>query len=225
MTAMQLHAAAKDARPSSVPRRLPRSKRVLDVTVSAAALLILSPLLVGVAVLIRVTSRGPVLFRQERVGWLGTSFTLLKFRTMVINDDESALRDVVQLELAGERRSQNGSFKVADDYRITRVGAWLRRMSIDELPQLVNIVRGHMSLVGPRPALPWEHDLFPAEYRRRIEVRPGLTGLWQVSGRSRLTTPEMLQLDIAYVDSQSLPLDLSILARTVPTVVRGDGSR
>jgi lipopolysaccharide/colanic/teichoic acid biosynthesis glycosyltransferase len=206
-------------------RRLPRGRRAFDLVVAVALLAILSPVLAAVALLIRVASGGPVLFRQQRVGWRGQPFTLLKFRTMVPNHDDSALRSIVALELAGAGHEENGSFKLADDPRITRLGAWLRRTSIDELPQLINVVRGQMSLVGPRPALLWEHESFGNAYRRRIEVRPGITGLWQVSGRSLMSTPEMLQLDVQYVDSRSLRLDLSIMIRTIPTIVRGDGAR
>jgi lipopolysaccharide/colanic/teichoic acid biosynthesis glycosyltransferase len=209
-------------------RTAPRSlfaKRMLDLVIAVTALVLLSPLLVAVAVLIRITNGSPVLFRQERLGWRGKPFTFLKFRTMVPNDDDSALRDLVALELAGAGHMEAGSFKLADDPRITRLGAWLRRASIDELPQLINVVRGEMSLVGPRPALPWEHELFPSECRRRVEAPPGITGLWQVSGRSLRSTPEMLQLDVAYVDERSLRLDLWILIRTLPAIVRRDGAR
>jgi lipopolysaccharide/colanic/teichoic acid biosynthesis glycosyltransferase len=144
---------------------------------------------------------------------------------MVVNDDDSALRDAVQRELDGTREEEDGSFKLADDPRVTPVGRLLRRTSFDEVPQLFNVLLGQMSLVGPRPALPWEVALFPPELRRRHEVLPGLTGLWQVSGRSRLGTPDMLRLDVEYVDSWSLGLDLSILVRTVPVLLRGDGAR
>jgi lipopolysaccharide/colanic/teichoic acid biosynthesis glycosyltransferase len=205
--------------------RLPRGKRVLDVVVASSLLVFLSPLLAAVALLIRFTSSGPALFRQERVGWQGRPFTLLKFRTMVPNEDDSALRDLVALELAGGGYEKDGSFKLAEDPRITPLGAWLRRTSIDELPQLINVARGEMSLVGPRPALPWEHEMFRTEHHRRVEVAPGITGLWQVSGRSRRSTPEMLRLDVEYVDSRSLRLDLLILIRTIPAVLRGDGAR
>jgi lipopolysaccharide/colanic/teichoic acid biosynthesis glycosyltransferase len=216
---------AVEIAPPSGAWRLPRGKRVLDLVVAVGALLLLSPLLVAVALLILVTTGGHVLFRQERVGWQGKPFTLLKFRTMIPNDHDGPLRDIVALELAGARYEERGSFKLAADPRITRLGAWLRRTSIDELPQLINVVRGEMSLVGPRPALSWEHDLFQTEYRCRVEVPPGITGLWQVSGRSRLSTPEMLRLDVEYVDSRSLRLDVLILIRTIPTIVRGDGAR
>jgi lipopolysaccharide/colanic/teichoic acid biosynthesis glycosyltransferase len=200
-------------------------KRAIDVVGSAVGLLLLAPLLVVVAIAIRLTSSGPALFRQERVGARGRTFTMVKFRTMVVNDDDSALREAVQGELDGTRQEEEGSFKLHDDPRVTSVGRWLRRTSFDEVPQLLNVLFGHMSLVGPRPALPWEAALFPPELRRREEVPPGLTGLWQVSGRSRLGTPDMLRLDVEYVDTWSLGLDLSILFRTVPVLLRGDGAR
>jgi lipopolysaccharide/colanic/teichoic acid biosynthesis glycosyltransferase len=188
-------------------------------------IVLLSPLLVLVAVIVKLTSRGPVLFRQERVGLDGRPFTLLKFRSMIVTDDDTALREIVQLELAGERSAQGGSFKVLDDPRVTRVGRVMRSTSIDELPQLFNVLRGEMSLVGPRPALQWEADMFPPEYQRRTTVPPGITGLWQVSGRSTLGTLDMLRLDVEYVDTWSLGMDLRILMRTLPVLVRGDGAR
>jgi len=200
-------------------------KRALDITGSAVGLLVLSPLMLVVAILVRLTSSGPALFRQERVGAGGRTFTIVKFRTMVVNADDSALRDAVERELDGTREEQDGSFKLLHAPRVTSVGHLLRRTSFDEVPQLFNVLLGHMSLVGPRPALPWEVALFPPELRRREEVPPGLTGLWQVSGRSRLGTPDMLRLDVEYVDSWSLGLDLSILVRTVPVLLRGDGAR
>jgi lipopolysaccharide/colanic/teichoic acid biosynthesis glycosyltransferase len=225
MTSASTDCTAEVTPPSRGAPRLPRCKRVLDLVVALGMLLLLSPLLALVALLVRVTNGRPVLFRQERVGWQGKPFTLFKFRTMMLSSDDSALRDLVALELAGYGHARGGSFKLADDPRITPLGTWLRRTSIDELPQLINVVRGEMSLVGPRPALPWEHELFRIEDRRRVEVAPGITGLWQVSGRSRRSTPEMLQLDVEYVDSRSLRLDLLILIRTIPAIVRGDGAR
>jgi lipopolysaccharide/colanic/teichoic acid biosynthesis glycosyltransferase len=215
-------ATTERPRPSRAARL---GKRALDITGSAIGLLVLSPLMVVVVILIRLTSPGPALFRQERVGAGGRTFTIVKFRTMVVNTDDSALRDAVQRELDGTREEEDGSFKLLRDPRVTSVGRWLRRTSLDEVPQLLNVLLGHMSLVGPRPALPWEVELFPPELRRRAEVPPGLTGLWQVSGRSRLGTPDMLRLDVEYVDSWSLGLDLSILVRTVPVLLRGDGAR
>jgi lipopolysaccharide/colanic/teichoic acid biosynthesis glycosyltransferase len=200
------------------------SKRLFDLAVAIPALVLFAPLFAIAAVLVKMSSPGPVFFRQSRVGLHGEPFTMLKFRTMVVNDDDSALREIIRLELAGERSAGAGGFKIENDTRITRVGKWLRATSIDELPQLVNVVRGEMSIVGPRPALDWEAEMFPSEYRRRTDVPPGITGLWQVSGRSNLATPDMLRLDLEYVDNSSLAMDVRILVGTIPTLVRGDGA-
>jgi len=213
--------------PSSARRALNlRAKRLLDLLVAIPVLMFLSPLMAVVALLVKATSRGPVLFHQERVGRDDAPFTMLKFRSMVVNDDDSALREAVRLELAGSRAGERGdSYKLAHDPRITRIGKLLRATSIDELPQLFNVLRGEMSLVGPRPALPWEAEQFPREFRRRTDMPPGITGLWQVSGRSMLSTLDMLRLDLEYADTWSLALDVRILVRTVPTLLRGDGAR
>jgi lipopolysaccharide/colanic/teichoic acid biosynthesis glycosyltransferase len=225
MTSARAACVSKLTSPSRSSPTLSRGKRVLDLAVAIGMLFVLWPLLLTVALLILITSGRPVLFRQERVGWHGRPFTLLKFRTMMPSNEDRALRNIVALELAGGGHEEGGSFKLAHDPRITPLGALMRRTSIDELPQVINVVRGEMSLVGPRPALSWEHELFPSEYRRRVDLPPGITGLWQVSGRSRLTTPEMLRLDLEYVNGRSLGLDLLILIRTLPTVMRGDGAR
>ena len=206
--------------------RPPLSKRSLDLVIAVPMLVVLSPVFALAAVLVKTTSKGPTLFRQERIGWRGDPFCMLKFRTMVLNDDDDALREINRQEITGERLAGEGrSFKLANDARITRVGGWLRATSVDELPQLVNVARGQMSLVGPRPALAWEVELFPPQYRCRTDVLPGITGLWQVSGRSRLSTLDMLRLDTEYRDRRSLALDLRILLRTLPAIIRGDGSR
>lgn len=203
------------------------AKRMFDLACSLVILVLLSPLLAIVALLVKLTSPGPVLFRQERIGRDGVPFFMLKFRSMVRDDgdNDDALREAVELELAGERVPEGGSFKLANDARITKVGRVIRATSIDELPQLFNVVGGSMSLVGPRPALPWEVEMFPEPFRRRDAVLPGITGLWQVSGRSTLGTLEMLELDLEYVDTQSFGSDLRILLMTVPTLLRGDGAR
>ena len=187
------------------------------------ALLALPMLLV--ALLIRLEDRGPALFRQERVGLSGRRFTMLKFRTMSVGVSDSALRELIARELAGEETVVNGSSKIDGDQRVTQVGAFLRRTSLDELPQLINVLRGDMALVGPRPCLRWEAEMFPVEYASRFTVRPGLTGLWQVSGRSTLTTLDMLRLDVRYVRTRTLWTDLVILFRTVPVLLRRDGAR
>jgi lipopolysaccharide/colanic/teichoic acid biosynthesis glycosyltransferase len=200
---------------------------MLDLVITIPLLAILSPLLLLIALAIKLTSPGPVLFRQSRVGKRNQPFTMLKFRSMVVSapSDDGAARQAIYDELAGTRRAVDASFKLAADPRVTSIGRIIRATSLDEITQLLNVVRGEMSLVGPRPALGWEAEAFPPEYKRRTEVPPGITGLWQVSGRSRLSTPQMLQLDIEYIERQSLWLDLQILLRTIPVVVRGDGAR
>jgi lipopolysaccharide/colanic/teichoic acid biosynthesis glycosyltransferase len=177
-----------------------------------------------VAVLVRLTSRGPVLFRQTRVGRTGAPFLMLKFRTMRHGCDDKTHRDYVRLLLADQAPAHDGLYKLVDDPRVTRVGAVLRRLSLDEVPQLLNVLKGDMSLVGPRPALDFEADLFPDWAAPRYLVAPGVTGLWQVSGRNRLTMLQGLELDVEYVERRSFVVDLLILARTVPAVL-GRGAR
>ncbi|WP_370116936.1 sugar transferase [Streptacidiphilus sp. MAP12-33] len=197
--------------------RLP--KEVLERGLAAAMLVVLAPLILAVSLVVRMDSRGPALFRQRRVGQYGNHFTMFKFRTM--QEDAEHRKD----KLAQLNQNSDGLlFKIKADPRVTRVGAALRRYSIDELPQLINVVAGHMSLVGPRPSLPVEADGYTNEIRRRLLVKPGLTGLWQVSGRSDLSWEEAVRLDLAYVDNWSLALDAEILRRTGPAVVRGTGA-
>jgi len=201
--------------------------RVVDLVITGVLLLVLAPLMAGVAVLVKCTSRGSVLFAQTRLGQDGKPFRMLKFRTMYAGCDDRLHREYVEKLLTtpgAPLRSPGGLYKLVDDPRITRLGRWLRRSSLDELPQLINVLRGEMSLVGPRPALPWEAAMYDPRYARRFDVRPGLTGLWQVSGRNRLTTTEALDLDVEYVETRSFRLDLSILYRTLPTVLSRDGA-
>ncbi|RFS84668.1 sugar transferase [Actinomadura spongiicola] len=193
-------------------------KGVFDRTAALAGLVLLSPLMLVVAFLIKVTSAGPVMFRQVRVGRGGREFTVLKFRTMV-QDAEAR-----KLELMRENEGDGVLFKIREDPRITRVGRWLRRYSLDELPQLINVVRGDMSLVGPRPPLPEEVAQYGGDVYRRLVVKPGLTGLWQVSGRSDLTWEESVRLDLRYVDNWTLALDLQIMWKTWSAVFRGSGA-
>ncbi|MDX6205693.1 MAG: hypothetical protein QOF39_1750 [Frankiales bacterium] len=205
-----------------VPLGRSRLRRALDVVVAAVLLLLCLPLLVVVGVLIRVTDPGPVLFRQTRVGCAGRTFTMLKFRTMRTGCDDYEHRALVTRLITEETPAPcgpDGLFKLANDARVTRIGAFLRRTSLDELPQLVNVLRGEMALVGPRPSLPWEAALFSSRHQARFLVPPGITGLWQVSGRSRLTMLQALDLDVAYVERQGLALDLQILLKTVPAVL------
>ncbi len=204
------------------------AKRALDIAVSLAAALAVAPLLAVLWLLVRSTSAGPGLFRQERLGRNMRRFPMLKLRTMYIGDSDQIHREYVAGLLSGDHGpGPRGLFKLETDPRITPVGAWLRRTSLDELPQLFNVLRGDMSLVGPRPVLPWEAEMWPAahpEYQRRFEVRPGMTGLWQVSGRSRLPVAEWLDLDAQYIRQRSFGLDLVILARTLPALFRGGAS-
>ena len=200
-------------------------RRALDVAVSGGLLIVLVLPMLLIALAVRAEDRGPALFRQERVGLRGGRFTLFKFRTMFQGGEDRRLRELIARELDGEDTVVNGSSKMDDDHRVTRIGAFLRRTSLDELPQLLNVLRGDMTLVGPRPCLGWEAEIFPAEFAPRFEVPPGLTGLWQVSGRSALGTLDMLRLDLAYVRSRSLRTDLGILLRTVPALLRDSGAR
>ena len=203
---------------------LPRSRvrRAIDVGIAGLLLLVSSPLLLVIAVAVVITDSGPVLFRQTRVGYRGRTFTMLKFRTMRVDCDDSVHREFVTRQIVEDSpqpASADGLFKLANDSRVTWVGALLRRTSLDELPQLVNVLRGEMALVGPRPSLPWEAVLFTPRHCSRFLVPPGITGLWQVSGRSRLTMREALELDLRYVDQQGLLFDLRILARTLRVVL------
>ncbi len=198
-------------------------KRSLDLILASIGLLILSPLLLAIWAAVRLTSPGPAVFRQERLGRDEKPFIMFKFRSMRIGASDAIHREYVSRMLTGQGapvEAANGLFKLDSDPRITPLGAWLRKTSLDELPQLVNVLRGDMSLVGPRPVLAWEAALFSDEARARFRTRPGLTGLWQVSGRNRLTMPQALELDVEYVRRQSLWLDLTIIARTVPAQLR-----
>ncbi|MPZ27451.1 MAG: exopolysaccharide biosynthesis polyprenyl glycosylphosphotransferase [Micromonosporaceae bacterium] len=193
-------------------------KDLFDRTLALAALLLVAPLLLVVAVAIRLDSRGPVLFRQTRVGRGGREFQLLKFRTMVTG--AHALRDI----LADRNDGDGLLFKIRNDPRVTRVGRWLRMWSLDELPQLVNVVGGRMSLIGPRPPLPEEVARYDGDVARRLLVKPGITGLWQVSGRSDLSWEDGVRLDLYYVENWSLAADLVILCKTVGAVLRQRGA-
>ena len=194
------------------------AKRTFDTSASVLALIVLSLPLGLLSLLIRVDSRGPVFFRQNRVGRNGRLFDVIKFRTMVPNAHQ------LRHELAALNEADGPLFKIKNDPRVTRMGRFLRKTSLDELPQLWNVLRGEMSLVGPRPALPDEATLWSAELRDRLRVQPGITGMWQVSGRSNTSFEEYSRLDLYYVDNWSLLTDLTILAKTVPAVVMQRGA-
>lgn len=193
-------------------------KRIVDVAISGTALVLISPLWAVIALAIKLDSPGPVLFRQERIGWRGRPFTVFKFRSMRVDAEE-------QLARLRELNEASGPlFKVREDPRRTRIGRFIRRTSLDELPQLINVLRGEMSIVGPRPGLASEVAQYQDWHRKRLAVLPGITGLWQVSGRSELTFDEMVMLDIYYAENWSLGLDLRIMVRTVPQMIFGDGA-
>ncbi len=193
-------------------------KDLVDRIASVLLLMLFGPVLLGVALCVRLTSRGPVLFRQVRVGRDGREFRIFKFRSMYV-DAESRLAELRHLN-----EHDGVLFKMRDDPRVTPVGRWLRRFSVDELPQLLNVAAGQMSLVGPRPPLPAEVAAYATDVRRRLAVKPGMTGLWQVSGRSDLSWEEAVRLDLRYVENWSLSLDLVILLRTMTAVVRSSGA-
>lgn len=200
---------------------------MMDIVLSLTLIIIVAPLLLLLGILVRLTSAGPALFRQDRLGRDKQPFTMLKLRTMQIDNDDRIHREYVASLLSADGRATsagNGLFKLDGDPRVTRLGAWLRQTSLDELPQLFNVLRGEMSLVGPRPVLPWEAKLFGEPYQQRFLVKPGITGLWQVSGRSRLSFREALELDVEYASRRSFFFDVAILARTLPAVFRGGAS-
>ena len=220
----QASMAAASPRPSAL---VDRSCRALDLVLSALLMIVLTPLCALIALAIRLDSRGPVLFRQRRFGRDQKPFVVTKFRTMHHGVGHDAHRMFVLGLIAGdhpERPDGGPQFKMVEDERVTRVGRLLRRSSLDELPQLWNVLRGDMSLVGPRPPIPYEVEHYPPHWFARFAVKPGLTGLWQVSGRSDLALEEMVALDVEYSRRRSLWLNLWILARTVPAVLSGRGA-
>ena len=199
------------------------AKRAVDIFGSLVGIIVFAPLLSVLWCVVRWTSAGPALYRQERLGRDKRPFILLKFRTMYVNNDDKIHRQYVTSLLSDAEEpvgGQHGLYKLENDPRVTKAGARMRRFSLDELPQLFNVLRGEMSLVGPRPVLAWEAEMFRQSDQRRFEVKPGITGLWQVKGRSRLSYREQLALDVEYVHRRSLAFDLAILAGTVPALFR-----
>ena len=206
-------------------------KRAVDLIGSSMALVAGSPLFVLIAVVIKLTSKGPVLFRQTRIGQHGIPFTFLKFRSMYVNNSSDAHEEYVRKLIAGQDGAQTGDsvgspvYKMTEDSRVTVIGRILRRTSLDELPQFVNVFRGEMSLVGPRPAIRYEVDAYDIWHRARLlEAKPGITGLWQVNGRSRVKFDEMVRLDLQYARTWSPWLDIKILLQTPKAVVLGEGA-
>ncbi|MBK7861537.1 MAG: sugar transferase [Archangiaceae bacterium] len=194
-------------------------KRLFDIAASSFALVVLSPLLLAVAAIIKLTSKGPVFFKQTRCGLHGRPFQMLKFRSMVVDAEQLREKLMQQNEMKG-----GPVFKMKNDPRITPIGRFIRKFSIDELPQLINVLAGDMSVVGPRPALPKEVEVYESWQRRRLSVRPGLTCIWQVSGRNQISFEEWMVLDMQYIDRWSLGFDISLILKTFPVVLTGRGA-
>ena len=193
-------------------------KRAFDVAFAALGMLIVSPLLLCIAIAIRTTSKGPVLFVQERVGYNGRPFKMFKFRSMIQDAEELKVALLAQNEMSGP------VFKIKNDPRVTPVGRFLRRTSLDELPQLLNVLQGNMSIVGPRPPLPGEVNMYDPKHRKRLSVRPGITCTWQISGRNDVDFEQWMTMDAEYVDNWSFWLDMIILIKTIPAVLMRRGS-
>jgi lipopolysaccharide/colanic/teichoic acid biosynthesis glycosyltransferase len=224
---MEAHGLRERAtRPVRVESRwVAGARRLVDLLLAGALLIVLAPAMIAIAVAIRLDSAGPALFRQRRVGLGGREFTVFKFRSMRADADPGRHREYVSALIQGTNAEPGSGdlYKLTVDDRITPVGRWIRGWSLDELPQLLNVVAGQMSLVGPRPAIPYEVEEYPRWYMRRFDVKPGLTGLWQVNGRNERTYEEMVRLDVEYVETRTLRLDLGIVARTPLTVLRRKG--
>jgi lipopolysaccharide/colanic/teichoic acid biosynthesis glycosyltransferase len=203
----------------------------MDIVGSTVALILLAPVFLLLAIIIKMTSKGPVLFRQQRVGQFGARFEFLKFRSMAVSTDAGIHKEFVQNFIAGKAQpaataiDQKVVYKITSDPRVTWIGRFMRRTSLDELPQFWNVLIGEMSLVGPRPPIPYEIEAYDTWHRRRLlEAKPGITGLWQVHGRSRTTFDEMVRLDLRYSRTWSPLLDLKILLQTPRAVISGDGA-
>jgi exopolysaccharide biosynthesis polyprenyl glycosylphosphotransferase len=209
-----LHYLCQDYKPNQMAL-----KRLFDIASSAVALWMLLPLFAVVMAIIKLTSKGPIFFKQVRTGLHGKPFHMLKFRSMVVNAEELKAKLEAQNEQAG-----GVAFKMKNDPRITRIGRFIRKYSIDELPQLINVLRGDMSVVGPRPPVPNEVAKYQAWQRRRLSVRPGLTCIWQVSGRNQISFEEWMYMDMQYIDHWSLSQDLGLIFRTFPVVLTGRGA-
>lgn len=209
-------------------RPLLLAKRSIDIVGSVIMLILCTPVLLMIALTVKLTSKGPVFFRQQRVGQYGKAFTFLKFRSMYVNNDNSVHREYVKRLIESEPGCENGTgnvYKLTNDKRITPLGKFLRRTSLDELPQFLNVLRGDMSLVGPRPPIHYELAAYQTWHRRRLlDVKPGITGLWQVTGRSSVKFDEMVRLDLRYAISWSPWLDIRILLRTPFAVIKGSGA-
>jgi len=202
-------------------------KKLMDITGSIFAFLVFSPIFLIIAAAVKLTSKGPVFFKQERMGLNGETFTFLKFRSMYTNSDQTRHKDYIKKLIKEGKDDANapGVYKLSNDPRITPVGGFLRKTSLDELPQFINVLMGEMSLVGPRPPIPYECELYDIWHRRRLlSVKPGITGLWQVTGRSRTTFDEMVRIDLKYINDWSLWLDIKLLLKTPWVIITGKGA-
>jgi lipopolysaccharide/colanic/teichoic acid biosynthesis glycosyltransferase len=217
-------AKQKGPSPIEARRSLRAVKRATDLVVAVLGLVVLSPLVLAIAIAIKLTSRGPVFFRQLRIGAHDEPFDIVKFRTMRLDADDRK-GEYAHMNVHARNGGDPRMFKILDDPRVTPFGRFLRRYFLDELPQLVNVVTGRMSLVGPRPLIPEEDEHVPDWARRRLRVRPGMTGMWQVHGHSAVPFEEMIRLDYAYVASWSYGGDFKLILETIPLVIRGDGDR
>lgn len=219
--------ATFDERVRAIEDRYFFSKRTLDIVFGIAMFAAALPIMVVVAVLVALDSPGPILYKQRRVGQDGHEFDMYKFRSMRHNADHSVHHMAVARFMKGERldtsRTTNSPYKLGDDKRITRFGKFIRRTSLDELPQLWNIVSGEMSLVGPRPPVPYEVAMYSKRAMQRLNGKPGLTGPWQVYGRGKVKFPEMVEMDIAYLRNRSLAYDIKLILATLPAVFKGRG--
>jgi lipopolysaccharide/colanic/teichoic acid biosynthesis glycosyltransferase len=204
-----------------------RSKRLLDISLTILLLPVLAPIMLLIALCIRFDSPGPILYRQKRTGQDGVEFDLFKFRSMYVNNDDVTHRVAIQRFMNGHQINEDAQgtnlYKLGSDKRITRIGKFIRKTSLDELPQFFNVFRGEMSLVGPRPPLSYEVDLYDARDKLRLTGKPGLTGVWQVYGRSRVSFKEMVEMDITYLQAQSLRQDLKLIVLTVPVMILARG--
>jgi lipopolysaccharide/colanic/teichoic acid biosynthesis glycosyltransferase len=206
-----------ESSPVAAPRRVPSWKRALDIICVLAALIVWAPLCVMIAMFIKMVSPGPILFRQKRIGYMGKEFHCLKFRTMKLNADTGVHQKHLQQLMASQQPMKK--LDGIGDARLIRGGLWLRALGLDELPQLINVLRGEMSLVGPRPCVAYEYEMDIPRFSQRCQTLPGLTGLWQVNGKNKTTFEEMMALDLAYVERQSLFLDCKILVCTAPAIL------
>ena len=204
-----------------------RAKRILDIVFTLLILLPLCIVMLIVAIIIRLGSKGPIFFRQKRVGLNGTEFIMFKFRSMYVDSDDSTHREAIKQFMKGAHLNgdvdAHNLYKLVDDPRVTRIGRFIRKTSIDELPQFINVLRGEMTLVGPRPPVPYEVEVYSLRDKQRLCGKPGLTGTWQIYGRSRVTFNEMVEMDIAYLQQQSIWQDLKLIALTIPVMLQGRG--